>query len=675
MFFKRLLIAASLLVSFAIYATADNNHVLDNGKVHASFAGGDTFRIEKIVMNGKTVATAGSETFWHITFLGPLGENPTWIPLLGKYQGATASREGNTSRLTFVWDLRFDYSGKYYPVRAIVSLPDDSDRLFFDLEVDMPEGWIVTSTNYPLLTCELPEQGKLITTSGWGVEEDLTPANVSAAYPTVASAMQFILVHNDEGALYFGTEDSSGSGRYYNVDGNGALHLSMTVPASEGWTSNGTFRLPIAANIGFDPNGWEHAVKTWYKPATYKFPWGGEERKIANRLETLSQWLLDTDGWVRVHTVENQFNALDKAADFFGPNLSAHWYMWHQVDYDTHYPDYLPARDGFAERIAQIHKKGVQVTPYINGRLWDPKADSYLRDGGINASARKMDGTLYSEIYPTSGVVNTVTCPYTQIWNDKLCGLVDSLQTKFDVDGVYIDQIGCTIQTPCWNPDHGHPRGGGEYYLEGYQRILRNIRENILRPDGILTTEENGECYIDLFDMMLMVNNSRFIPGKSRIIPVFPMVYSDRAVTSAYMYLPKTLESAHPTTFRFAFAKALLYGSQPGWVMAFIITDPKFETEALFLKRLMDFRGGIHDIVVGGSFVREFTPGGDNPECDFVSFWKDKVVSGTEWVDRNGGKAMILVNTDTKPHKVTLPAGAPQKKVTVPELNAVVIRY
>jgi len=51
------------------------------------------------------------------------------------------------------------------------------------------------------------------------------------------------------------------------------------------------------------------------------------------------------------------------------------------------------------------------------------------------------------------------------------------------------------------------------------------------------------------------------------------------------------------------------------------------------------------------------------------------VVSGTEWVDRNGGKAMILVNTDTKPHKVTLPAGAPQKKVTVPELNAVVIRY
>lgn len=671
---KRIFVAVALFVSGIFYAEAENSYILDNGKVHACFAGGDTFRIEELIMNGKTVATAGSSTFWHISCLGPLGETPTWRPKHGKYQGAVKSREGNVSRLTFSWNLRYDYSGKYYPVRAIISLPDDADRLFFELEADLPEGWIVTSTDYPEISCVLPENGKLITTSGWGVEEPLTPVKVSVAYPTVTSAMQFILVHDKDGALYFGTEDSSGSGRYYNVDGNRALHVSMTVPASEAWTSDGTFRLPFAANIGFDVKGWEHAVNTWYKPATYNFTWGGEERKIVNRLETLSPWLLDTDGWVRLKTVEDEFAALDKAADIFGPHLSAHWYWWHQIDYDTHYPDYLPARDGFAERIAQIHKKGVQITPYINGRLWDPKSDSYLRDGGINASARKMDGTLYTEIYSTSGVVNTVTCPYTKTWHDKLCGLVDSLQRKFNVDGVYIDQIGCTIQTPCWNPDHGHPRGGGEFYLEGYRNILRDIRSNILRPEGMLSTEENGECYSDLFDMMLMVN-SRYRSGYSKIIPVFPMVYSDRIITSAYTYLPEILEVGQPSTYRFAFAKALLYGSQPGWVRAFIITDPKFENEAIFLKNLMDFRKGIHDIVVGGSFVREFAPRGDNPECTYVRFWKDSAVLGAEWIDRNGGKAMILVNTDTKSHKVTLPAGVPQKKVTVPALDAVVIRY
>jgi hypothetical protein len=79
--------------------------------------------------------------------------------------------------------------------------------------------------------------------------------------------------------------------------------------------------------------------------------------------------------------------------------------------------------------------------------------------------------------------------------------------------------------------------------------------------------------------------------------------------------------------------------------------------------------------VVGGSFIREFTPGGENPRCNYVKFWEEGTVLGAEWTDRNGGKALILVNTDTKPHKVTLPAGTPHKKTTVPELNAVVIRY
>ena len=69
--------------------------------------------------------------------------------------------------------------------------------------------------------------------------------------------------------------------------------------------------------------------------------------------------------------------------------------------------------------MAEIHKKGVHVTPYINGRLWDPQADSFDRDGGAEATARKQDGTLYTELYGTSGTPNANVCPYTEIWHDK----------------------------------------------------------------------------------------------------------------------------------------------------------------------------------------------------------------------------------------------------------------
>ena len=665
----------SILVSLLALTglQAQEPYVLDNGKVRAVFSGGDSFCVEEIVMDGHRIAGKGSSTFWHITCLGPLGETPVFRPKHGKYQGAIMSREGEVSSLTFTWNMRFDYSGKAYPFQAIVSLPDEGDRLYFSLEAKVPEGWWVTETNYPELTLRKPEDAKIITTGGWGVEYPLTAVTKTAIYPTTSCAMQFVMVHNREGALYFGTEDPSGSGKSYQVDGNGALHLSLSVPASEAWTENGHFILPFAANIGHARQGWEYAVNHWYKPYSYTLPWGGEERKIKNRLDSLSPWLQETDGWVRVKTVEDEFAALDKAADLFGPHLSVHWYWWHQIEYDTHYPDYLPARPGFAERVAQIHKKGVHVTPYINGRLWDPQADSYLRDGGPDASARKRDGTLYTEIYGTSGVPNTATCPSSQVWRDKLCTLVDSLQLKYDVDGVYIDQIACTRQCPCWNPNHAHPLGGGGFWRDGYSKILGDIHREHLRPGGMVFSEENGEPYSDMFDMMLMVNSLNF-GGYTRILPLFPMVYSDRVVTNAFTYLPETVEAGVPETYRFAFAKALLYGSQPGWVRAFVITDPKYAEEAVFFKNIMDFRGTVHDIVLGGEFIREFIPGGNNPKRKFVKYWEETVVMGAEWKDRDGKPAWILVNTDIKAHVVTLPAGAPVKRVKVPALDAVVVR-
>lgn len=91
---------------------------------------------------------------------------------------------------------------------------------------------------------------------------------------------------------------------------------------------------------------------------------------------------------------------------------------------------------------------GARVTPYINGRLWDPAADSYKRDRGYDASCRKPDGSLYTEIYPTSKVLNTVTCPSTDIWHRKIIELVDSLQHAVGVNGIYIDQIAAAAPNP-----------------------------------------------------------------------------------------------------------------------------------------------------------------------------------------------------------------------------------
>ena len=77
----------------------------------------------------------------------------------------------------------------------------------------------------------------------------------------------------------------------------------------------------------------------------------------------------------------------------FNRTMSLHWYEWQQgpdpspsarYRFDTHYPDYLPARGGdeFSTVVKELQAGGVNIMPYINGRIFDQASVSYLRDDG-----------------------------------------------------------------------------------------------------------------------------------------------------------------------------------------------------------------------------------------------------------------------------------------------------
>ena len=251
-------------------------------------------------------------------------------------------------------------------------------------------------------------------------------------------------------------------------------------------------------------------------------------------------------------------------------------------------------------------------------------------------------------------MLNTVTCPSTEIWHRKIIGLVDSLQHGIGVDGIYIDQIAAAAPEPCWNPDHGHPVGGGDFWYDGYRRLIGKIRAEHLLPGRILTSEENSECYIDLFDMLLVVNTPH-APQSCIIRPLFPMVYSDRAVTSAFTYTPSEADKMGLGDFRYELTKALLWGSQIGWVDPRPLMSEEAAAEARFMRELMHFRRTLHDVVYGGRFLREVTPAGDNPRIDIPGFGEDATVLASEWCRPDGRHVYIVVNMGDKDRRVTLP--------------------
>ncbi len=70
---------------------------------------------------------------------------------------------------------------------------------------------------------------------------------------------------------------------------------------------------------------------------------------------------------------------------------------------------------------------------------------------------------------------------------------------EYHVDGVYIDQISAMSPKLCFDTTHGHPLGGGHWWVEGYWAMLQSIRDAM--PEGaMLTSECNSEPFARWFD-------------------------------------------------------------------------------------------------------------------------------------------------------------------------------
>ena len=207
---------------------------------------------------------------------------------------------------------------------------------------------------------------------------------------------------------------------------------------------------------------------------------------------------------------------------------------------------------------------------------------------------------------------------------------------------------------PCYARNHNHPAGGGEFWYNSYRDMMAELRESHLRKDNIVFSEENAECYIPCFDLLLTVNTPH--NPDCRIVPLFPLIYSDRVLTCAYTYSPYT--DVTKGEFRYQNMQCFLYGSQLGWVDPRLLwVNEKAEYEALFLRNLTNLRKKQHDVFTGGRYIAEVIPTGDNPIVDVHTFGKDHVIKGAIWESPKGKRVMYVVNSDSVTHTVTLPDG------------------
>jgi hypothetical protein len=132
-----------------------------------------------------------------------------------------------------------------------------------------------------------------------------------------------------------------------------------------------------------DVPAWAYNITTWINSQDPQPP----ESVAANVINLQKRFGLDRDS-LAFHYYE---------WDTLGNKASA-WPEDNKCDndkgicgFDTHYPDYFPARFGFEQALATLKENGLRVIPYINGRIFDTQVSEWTASDAAKRATVKTN--------------------------------------------------------------------------------------------------------------------------------------------------------------------------------------------------------------------------------------------------------------------------------------------
>ncbi|WP_176011578.1 DUF6259 domain-containing protein [Victivallis sp. Marseille-Q1083] len=472
-------------------------------------------------------------------------------------------------------------------------------------------------------------------------------------YPSVESQLQFFGFYRDGAGLYLGIHDGGAACKYFKLDDDGSLQVQTY---AENTLLPGQSRLPaFAVQLAGSPTPW-HATRR-YRQWALRQPWTRkgklkERRDVPAAARNIALWVLI---WGDPEAVAAGFQAEQQHQE---GTLALHWYLWNRYPFDHHYPEYFPVKDRFTDTVEQLQQDGDIVMPYINGRLWDTTLPSYAATGRREVTVQ-ADGTPREEDY-NSGIRLGAVCPTQPNFRRLIRETFATLVEQHKVKAVYLDQIAASAPVLCFNPEHGHPLGGGTWWVEAYREMLEPLVA-AYGADTLITSECAAEPYLDVISGYLT-----WFPAYSNDFPSLMGTYQQYAI---YFCSPVTAEDPLPT-FRAAVSRCLLWNIQPGWLgwlhgnPATVDDNPERRG---YLSRVIAWRRAAADFILDGELLDAvtFTPASPELELAFQtpgylsSLPPDKVGKhpayyGTLWRSENGQRlAAAIANVADQDYRTT----------------------
>jgi len=682
--------AAVLLVACMQRCGFANGLVIENEALRISFAdessGFDCLSIEnKLVGDARFVDpnehNLGWPGLWQIALSAPAkdGQERRDLFLTNKDSGGIRSArltQGRTGeRLTLRWQkIALSNEPNCLEVTATISLAKGRAPSEWRIRVkNKSKTWGTDSVTFPLLRtiCKPGVADVLLPTGALG--GTLYRQNVSSYegyYPYWACAVQCMAFNLGQAGLYVGAHDGDANVKTLKLTAD--QHVMIEVLAkNQGVLRRSdlpSFPVVIAAYEG----DWWQAAKI-YRAWALQQQWA-RLGWLATRKD-VPQRFLDIGFWLTLDSASMDYlrSSLAEAKRFFAPlMLAVHWYNWHEVQFDTRYPEFFPAKPGVPELSQELRAEGISVMPYVNAHLWDTGLPSFAQ--ARSAAVIDRAGKLLDGPADEPGRFLTVMCPATEFWRKTMAELCRRLVDELGVSGIYLDQLGGTRAKLCFDPSHGHSLGGGDYWTDGYRQMIEEIRETTALRDVFLTSEMFAEQYIDLIHGFLIAHLYRHPDD----VPLVQAVYS------GYTTCFGCLESERDDLNAFAALQggSFVWGVQPGWLKVWLLEQVD---KAKLARKLALYRMAAKQFLIYGELVDEVrfdSQPGKVAATVYLPFFRIRsyaaeypALYGSIWRTHDEKSlGVVAMNVDSRPQRVKFSVDVDQWLATSKETRLGIFR-
>jgi hypothetical protein len=531
----------AILISVAHVAAADHMEVLENSRVRLVIetAHGGLVTLEDKVIGHNHRDASGPGELWTLL----LGDGRTLSPS----QAGTVScgPVASGSQIEIRWAGFAVIQAPDLVVTARIKLDPAEPVSQWRIAVEGLGGLVVRSLHYPRLTGMARQDNEVLAVPVWMGQQTRRarqllnrPGGAGArqewSYPGLLS-LQCMALYREQGpGLMLATDDTAALRKHFAAFGDGQDGLGMeVVHVPPGGGAADSFEPAYAVIVRLFQGDWYTAAE-YYRTWARRQSWVQQSRL---RRGLTPAWVTDTGLWIwnrgRSPGVLPPALVLREAA---GVPVSVFWHWWHGCPYDAGFPEYLPPREGadnFREAIRAAHERGLHGMVYMNQRLWGMATRSWADEGAERFAVKNADGTVTPEVYNTFTKVPCASmCMGTDFWRAKYAGLAAEAVRDLGVDGIYMDQACSSLA--CYDVTHGHPLGGGAWWMQGFQALESDIRQRCGDVGQVaLAGEGCGEAWLPYLDLMLslQVSMERYAaPGQWEPIPMFHAVYHDCAV-------------------------------------------------------------------------------------------------------------------------------------------------